>query len=133
LLRANRIPGWFDYGGVLLVPVNLNGTRLNFMVDTGAANTAIRRQTLDKITAEPTDVKRSIGPIGEKTIAVPTLKVDNLVVGSMMRRNLLISIVDFPMGFQFDGVLGMDFMGKYRLTIETDTNTLILRESPKKK
>jgi hypothetical protein len=50
-----------------------------------------------------------------------------------MRRNLLISIVDFPMGFQFDGVLGMDFVGKYRITIETDTNTLILREIPKKK
>lgn len=75
MFRANRISGWLDYGGVLLVPANLNGTRLNFLV----------------------------------------------------------SIIDFPPDFQIDGVLGMDFMGKYRITIETDTATLVLRGIPKKK
>ena len=133
MFKANRIPGWFDYGGVLLVPVKLNGTRLNFMVDTGAANTAVKRQALGKITAEPTDVKRSIGPVGEKTITVSTLRVDDFVVGGVAQKNLLVSIVDFPPGFQFHGILGMDIMGKYRITIETDTATLILREIKKRK
>ena len=133
MFKANRIPGWFDYGGVLLIPASLNGTRLNFMVDTGAAYTAIKRQALDKITAEPTDFKRSIGSVGEKIFTAPTLKADNLGVGSTIQSNLLISIVDFPPGFQFHGILGMDFMRKYRITIETDTATLVLREIPKKR
>ncbi|MCI0693750.1 retroviral-like aspartic protease family protein [candidate division KSB1 bacterium] len=133
MFRANRISGWLDYGGVLLVPANLNGTRLNFLVDSGAANTAVKRQALDKITAEPTEIKRSIAPVGQKTVTVSTLKADDLVVGSVVQKNLMVSIIDFPSGFQFDGILGMDFMGKYRITIETDTATLVLREIPKKK
>jgi hypothetical protein len=103
------------------------------MVDTGAANTAIKRQALDKITAEPSEVKRSIGPVGEKTITVSTLRVNDLAVGGMVQKNLLVSIVEFPRGFQFHGILGMDFMGKYRITLETDTSTLVLREIKKKK
>ncbi|MGH7456700.1 MAG: aspartyl protease family protein, partial [bacterium] len=125
MFRANRISGWLDYGGVLLVPANLNGTRLNFLVDSGAANTAVKRQALDKITAEPTEIKRSIAPVGQKTVTVSTLKVDDLVVGGVVQKNLLVSIIDFPSGFKFDGVLGMDFMGKYRITIETDTAILV--------
>jgi predicted aspartyl protease len=95
LFRANRISGWLDYGGVLLVPANLNGTRLNFLVDSGAANTAVKRQALDKITAEPTEIKRSIAPVGQKTVTVSTLKVDDLVLGSAVQKNLLVSLIDF--------------------------------------
>jgi len=50
-----------------------------------------------------------------------------------MQKNILVSIVDFPDRFHLDGLLGMNFLGKYRITIETDTATLILREIKKKK
>lgn len=133
MYNANRISGRFDYGGVLFVPASLNGLRLYFLVDPGSAYCAINQKLLDKIVAEPTTEKRSIAPVGKKIIEVPTLRIENFVVGGLREKNFLVSILDFPEGFQIDGLLGMDFMGKYRITIETDTATLILREIPKKK
>ncbi len=132
--RHSRIAGHLDYGGVLLVPVGLNGTRLYFMVDTGASYCTINRMILDQITAEPTDIKFSIAPIGKEEIITAVLKVETFVVGDKIQKNVLVSVVDFPPSVDnLDGILGMDFMGKYRITIEPDTQTLILRQIPKKK
>ncbi|MDZ7361291.1 MAG: hypothetical protein ONB46_11275 [candidate division KSB1 bacterium] len=62
------------------------------------------------------------------------LKVEKFVVGDKMQKNVLMSVVDFPKRVDnLDGLLGMDFMGKYRIMIETDKQTLVLREIPKKK
>ncbi|MDZ7289887.1 MAG: retroviral-like aspartic protease family protein [candidate division KSB1 bacterium] len=133
MYKANRIAGYFDYGGVLLVPVSLNGLRLYFMVDSGSAYCAINQKLLDKIVAEPTTEMRSVAPLGKEVIKTPTLLIENFVVGGLREKDFVVSIVDFPAGFQIDGLLGMDFMGKYRITIETDSQTLILREIPKKK
>lgn len=88
---------------------------------------------LDKIVAEPTGKSRSVAPLGKELISTPTLRIENFVVGGLKENDFEISAFDFPVGFQSDGVLGMDFMSKYRITIEPDTKTLILREIPKKK
>ncbi len=115
------------------MPVKLNGFILRFMVDTGAAYCAISRKALDQVTAEPTETKVWLAPIGKQPILASTLKIDDFAMGGIMQRNMLVPIVDFPEGFQSDGVIGMNCMGKYRITIETDTATLVLREIPKKK
>jgi predicted aspartyl protease len=132
LLRANRILGRF-YRGVLLVPVELKGSVFKFLVDSGAAYCVVSQKLLDKIIAEPTAEKRLIAPVGKHVVEVQTLRIDNFVVGGITAKNFLVSVHDFPGGLLIDGLLGMDFMGKYRITIETDTQTLILREIPKKK
>lgn len=133
MFKANRIPGWIAYGGVLFVPVRLSGARFYFMVDSGAAFCGINRMLLDKIIAEPTGKTRSVAPLGKELISTPTLRIENFVVGGLKENGFEVSVFDFPVGFQIDGVLGMDFMGKYRITIEPDNKTLILREIPKKK
>lgn len=133
MYKANRITGYFDYGGVLFVPVRLNGLRLNFMVDSGSAYCAINQKLLDKIAAEPATEMRSVAPLGKEVIKTPTLRIKNFVVGGLREKGFVVSVVDFPAGFKIDGLLGMDFMGKYRITVETDRATLILREISKKK
>jgi predicted aspartyl protease len=133
LSKVDRISGRLGFGGVLIVPVKLNGFILRFLVDTGAAYCAISRKALDQITAEPTDTKVWLAPIGKQPILASTLKIDDLAIGGIVQRNMLVPIVDFPEGFQSDGIIGMNCMGKYRITIEPDTATLVLREIPKKK
>jgi len=132
LLHANRIPGRF-YNGVLLVSVDLNGSVFKFVVDSGATYCAISRKLLDKFVAEPADLKISIAPVGKEPVFASTLNIENFIVGGIRQKNVLTSIVDFPPNLQIDGLLGMDFMGKYRITIEPDTRTLVLRQIPKKK
>jgi predicted aspartyl protease len=132
LFKANRISGKLGYGGVLIIPVELDGVTLRFIVDTGAAYCSVTHKALDKIIAKPTTAKRSIAPIGKEIVPVSTLQVDNFVVGGLTKKDFLMSIIVFPDGFQIDGLLGMDFMGKYRITIESDTATLILRQIQQK-
>lgn len=70
----------------------------------------------------------------KEEIITTMLKVEKFVVGDKMQKNVLMSVVDFPKRVDnLDGLLGMDFMGKYRIMIETDKQTLVLREIPKKK
>lgn len=117
----------------MFVPVELNRSVFKFLVDSGAAYCAINRKLSDKIVAEPTGKTRPVAPLGKELVNTSVLRIENFVVGGLKENNFEISVVDFPIGFQIDGILGMDFMGKYRITIEADTKTLILREIPKKK
>jgi len=106
---------------------------LRFLVDTGAAYYALSRRLLDKIVAKPATSKLTIASLGREVTTVSNLRVERFVVGNMLQREVLVSLVDFPEGIQIDGLLGMNFMGNYRITIETDTATLVLREISKKK
>lgn len=121
------------YRGVLFIPVELNRSVFKFLVDSGAAYSAINRKVLDKIIAIPAGKTRTVAPLGKEVVTTSVLRIEEFVVGSLKESSFEISIVDFPVGFQIDGALGMDFMGKYRITIEPDTKTLVLREIPKKK
>lgn len=103
------------------------------MVDSGAAFCAINQKLLDKIFAQVSDFKLPIAPVGKEYIHAPTLQIKSFSAGSMVQSDIMVSVVDFPEGFQLDGLLGMNFLGKYRFTIEPDTATLILRDIPLKK
>ena len=54
------------------------------MVDPGASCCAINRKLLDRITAEATSIKLSIGGIGIQLDNVAILKVKKFVVGNVV-------------------------------------------------
>ena len=71
----------------------------------------------------------SMVPASGAPIHVPLTKI-NLKVGINAAKNLNVAIFDFPSELRVDGLLGMNFLKKFRFTIEPDTATLILREIP---
>ncbi len=132
--KANRISGYFDYGGVLLVPVSLNGDTYTFMVDCGAAHCIINRNLLDQIAAEVSDTKLRLAPIGKQTVLASALKIKDFEVGARKQNDVTVGILDFPDELKkLNGLLGMNFLRNYRFTIEPDTATLVLREIPIRK
>ena len=38
-------------------------------------------------------------------------------------------VLDFPQELKIDGLLGMNVLGRFRLTIEAETGTLVLRRT----
>jgi len=54
-------------------------------------------------------------------------------VGSIVRKNLPVNIIDFPPESTLRGLIGMNFLKGLRFTVEMDTGTLILREPKKSK
>ncbi len=130
MARADRVKGRFQHYGVLVVPVMLDGIRLEFMVDTGASFCSISRSVATRVGIDmKTTEEISMVPASGAPIHVPLTKI-NLKVGINAVKNLNVAIFDFPSELRVDGLLGMNFLKKFRFTIEPDTATLILREIP---
>jgi predicted aspartyl protease len=53
--------------------------------------------------------------------------LEALSVGGHEVRNIDVLILELPSELRIDGLLGMDFLGRFRTTVEPDTATVILR------
>lgn len=51
-----------------------------------------------------------VAPVGKQLSEATTLRIENFLVGGLRENGLKVSVVDFPEGFQIDGLLGMDFI-----------------------
>jgi predicted aspartyl protease len=58
---------------------------------------------------------------------VPLITIAQLSVGGIQVANVDAVVVELPRELKLDGVLGMNFLKRFRMTIEMDTFTLILR------
>ncbi len=125
---ASRIRGRFAYGGVLLVPVRVQGHDTEFLVDTGAAHSALRRGLVDHLDI-PIDLQRTtaIAPVEGAIVQVPLITIAQLSVGGIQVANVDAVVVELPRELKLDGVLGMNFLKRFRMTIEMDACTLVLR------
>jgi hypothetical protein len=45
----------------------------------------------------------------------------------MRRTDLPVAVVDFDLGRQVDGILGMDFLGNYTISIESESGRIFLK------
>jgi aspartyl protease family protein len=102
---------------------------LDFMVDTGASFCVLRKdmaqrlalnfdaqKTTKIVTASRQDVFASIAPVAV------------FRVGGILVQNLSMSIFDLPEELGVPGLIGMNFLSKFRMCIEPDTATLVLRK-----
>lgn len=125
---ASRIQGRAGYGGILLVPVQMYGQNFEFLVDTGAAYTALstRLATLFDL---PTIAERhvTITPVHGTTLSVPQVLLPELRLGGMELIGVEALVVSFPSVLRLHGIVGMNVLRQFRVTLENDTSTLVLR------
>lgn len=127
--RGDRIAGRRAHGGVLLVPCLLQDTyRYWFLVDTAAALTILSREAADEIGLELSH------PLRQKRIAsvhrlawAPVVRLESLQVGSQRVTGVEVLVLPFPTDLRIDGLLGVNFLEKFRPTFEFDRSTLVLR------
>jgi aspartyl protease family protein len=114
----------------MIVPVTLNRTlTANLLLDTGASMTMISRRIASSLALYPT---RSglISGIGGRVVA-QIVRLDSIKVGDAEVNGMSISIHEISVNPQFDGLLGMDFLGRFQLSMDPAKSALILspRES----
>ncbi|MCK4390275.1 MAG: aspartyl protease family protein [Desulfobacterales bacterium] len=120
---------FFPVDGHIIVPVVLNGfLKASVMVDTGSGITILSGEMARKLQLEG-DPDNSITL---KTMAVDIqaqlATLNSIQVGNLIEKNFRVAITQLPLGEErkFDGILGMDFMNKYKIHIDNDHDRILL-------
>jgi predicted aspartyl protease len=112
-------------GGSILVPVTFNGTvSANLLLDTGASMTMISRRLASNL-ALPAIASGLISGIGG-TINAQIARVDSIKVGDAEVGGMAVSIHDLPRFPRFEGLLGMDFLGRFHVSVDSSKQVLVL-------
>ncbi len=100
-----------------LVPVTINGTEKQFLLDTGGAATQISAAAAQelKLPKVESDIKL-LDLYGNAS--VNAAKVDTLVLGRLRDRNTRLPIMTFEDNDLFSGILAADYMGKYDIELD---------------
>jgi len=127
--RADRIQGQRKQKGVLTVPCQLNDKyHRTFLVDSGAAFTVISQRLAREMKLDITHPLRQIQIASAHQVAqTPVVRLDSLQVGDKKINNLEVLIIALPAALRVDGLLGVNFLEKYRVTFEFEQATLVLR------
>ena len=126
---ATRIP-FITGHQLVLVSVVLNRTKaFRFIVDTGAQRTIISHDVADTLGLDIAHPLRfeAIVTAERQTPPAPVVRLDSVQLGGIRLRDLEASVFDLPPTLRADGLLGLNFLHRFRVTFEFDRSTLILR------
>ncbi|MFW6147988.1 MAG: retropepsin-like aspartic protease family protein [Thermodesulfobacteriota bacterium] len=127
--RGDRIKARSAHGGVLLVPCLLNEAyRYWFLVDTGTAMTMLSTQVAEEMAL---DVEHPVRytPIASvhKVTQAPVVRIDSLHVGGQRVTGMEVLVIPLPSELRLDGLLGVNFLSRFRPTFEFDQSIIVLR------
>jgi len=119
--------------GHIMVPLVLNGfLEARLLVDTGAGITVLARELAQKLQLEGEPGNSIRLRTMAMDIQAQLATLDSIQLGNLIQNNLPVAIADLPLGERkFDGILGMNFMNKYKIYIDNENNRIVF--SPAKK
>jgi len=116
----------------IILPVTFNGRiTAPMLMDTGAPGMYISTnlaKELGIIGDEDSELKVMIGGIGGKTPAIFTI-IDSISVGGIENR-FIPTYVSETLFQNFEGLIGMDFMANYSVSIDTRNRVVVFEERP---
>ena len=116
----------------IILPVTFNGhITVPMLMDTGAPGMYISNnlaKELGIIGDEDSELKVMIGGIGGKTPAIFTI-IDSISVGGIENR-FIPTYVSETIFQNFEGLIGMDFMANYSVSIDTRNRVVVFEERP---
>ena len=103
------------------VQVNTRDEDALFLLDTGSSLTVLAPLYAKRLgLAIPPDApQRELTGIGGHKISVPLVTVSRLAVGTATVQNFTVGVYDaLPEATTVDGILGLDFLRRYRFTVD---------------
>lgn len=131
MARADRVP-FVPAHRLVAVWTTLNGLGdFMLLVDSGAERVVLSRRVAARLRLDlgrPLRLEALAG-VGQSP-PVPVVRLDLVQVGASVAAGLEASIYDLPPAIAADGLLGLNFLRRFRVTFEFDSRTLVLREPP---
>jgi len=106
---------------LIVLKIVINGVPENFILDTGASRTTINRETTKGLGLKEAERTKARGVGGE--VEASMVRVDSFAVGDIVLRDFTCGVVDMDelkkvIGGEIAGVLGFDFLSKFKITID---------------
>jgi hypothetical protein len=115
----------------VIVQATLNGVTAPMAIDTGAPGLIVSyglAERLGLFSSGSAQLVVQAAGIGGSVPAIRTI-VDSLSVGGA-RTTFVPTTVTGPLSESFEGLIGMDFLAKYAVSIDPQKNVLVLVENP---
>lgn len=120
----------FKHGEVVIVEAKVNQKAVaKFVVDTGASYTMISVATAKELEIE-IDENRPTMPFhtANGVIRAPLITLESIEIGGMEVKDLTAAIHDALPDPTISGLLGLNFLNKFRIDIDTDKSILYLEK-----
>ena len=123
---AEVLPVWF-FSNLLLLPLDVNGKRGNFIVDTGAVTTVMSHSMAAQhgVNENTPGAKVNLGIAGVGGFEGVVLKVPNVTLKTPKNTEAFPQVVSIDLkqisgmiGTEVSGVAGYDFFSNYKLTLD---------------
>ena len=123
---GEAVPAWF-FSNLLLVPLDVNGKRGNFVVDTGAVTTVLSHNMAANlgVNANTPGAKVDLGLSGVGGFEGVVLKVPNVTIKTAKNSEAFPQVVSIDLkeiskmiGTEISGVVGFDFLETYKVTLD---------------
>jgi aspartyl protease family protein len=119
-------------GAIVAVSASLNDTlSLNLVIDTGATYTMISRSAAKSLGV---DLEAKLPTVSFRTangvIQAPIIALQSVEVGGMRVANLEAAVHDVFEDSALSGLLGLNFLGNFRMDIDTGKGVLVLEKRP---
>jgi predicted aspartyl protease len=125
--RADRVP-FLPRRRLITVLANLDDQlEVNLIVDTGAQRSVVSPRVAQRLNLGPPLRMQTLVGVGQSP-PVPVVRLDQLRVGASTVRGLEVFVYDLPALLAADGLVGLDFLRRFRVTFDFDAAMLILRE-----
>jgi predicted aspartyl protease len=131
---TETLPVWY-FSNLLLVPLDVNGKRGNFIVDTGAVTTVISHTMAAQlgVNENTPGAKIDMGITGVGGFEGVVLKVPNVTFKTPRNSEVFPQVVSIDLkqiskmiGTEVSGVVGFDFLSDYKLTLDYYASEIML-------
>jgi clan AA aspartic protease (TIGR02281 family) len=126
--NSRAVVSYKQQNSIIIIPITINGTldRL-FAVDTGASYTIIAQNIANTLNLMPNP---EIPPITLQTanglIQAPLVNLETVTVGHLTTHNITAAIHDFQESSEIGGLLGLNFLNRFKMTVDSTRHQLTL-------
>lgn len=114
-------------GDHYIVSASINGVPgIQLLIDTGSSLCSLRPNVAESLGITVDYDKRVVINLAVGTTSAPIATADLFEVGEARLNNLKINVIEMPVGVAEDGLLGMNFLGRYRWLINQEEKMLYL-------